>query len=208
MTTASVTAYSSVSTLPKDAAGTPFGGLVRSDASVTPITLYKGIGASPGETDLLFSHLAIGSHTGASPVGEFDPGTLLAGVYIGDGNAGGSALTPDIDHGKAQLIRSTRFGELAVAGIAKTPSLLTTSQNSLASGVVYGLNVAVLDANPGDTIELENFGNTVFSHVVQSASESKYYDFGNGGMWFGTSIVVVRNVGGAQTASMTLLLAV
>lgn len=211
MTTASVTAWSVVSTLPKDAAGVPFGGLVRAGASVTPFTLYKGIGASAGATGHLFSHLAVGTHTALSVVGGFDVGNMLAGVYLGDGNNSASNLTPadggevdSNDVGKSTLIRGTRWGELVIGGIAKSPSLITGSQVSMASGVVYGLQVAGLGVTAGDTVLLEDNGDTKLSHVFTAANESSYYDYGPGGVWFGASIVVVRTISGG-TASATLM---
>lgn len=207
MSSASVTSYSFVSSLPKDAAGVPFGGILRAEASVTPITMLKGIGTSAPfpaiNPDLMFSHMAVGTHTATSKVRSLDPGVVLAGPYIESDSA--SALSPYADSGEAQLIRSTRFGELVVGGIAKTASLLTTSENSLASQVVYGLHIAGIGVTAGDTVTLEDFGNTKLTHVFSAANESVHMDFGPAGLKIGTSVVVVQSISGGN-ASATLFL--
>jgi hypothetical protein len=200
---ASVTAYSFISTMPKDSVGLKFTPLVRADASVTPFTLYKGIGASPGgDGTTFFSHLAIATHTAASPVKQFHPGVQLGGVYLS--SIGASKLSA-ASSGKFSLVRATRFGELVVNQIAKSPSLLTTSRNTLASQTLYGLWVSGNDVNTGDTVVVKDGVNTMFSHVFTATSENRFYDL-PGGVKAATSLVVDINQTGGGGASVTLLL--
>lgn len=203
---ASVTAYSFISTMPKDSVGLKFAPLVRADASVTPFTLHKGIGASVGgDGTTMFSHLAIGTHTAGSKVGSRHPGVQLGGVFF---SSNGASKLPSASSGKFNLLRSTDIGEMVISQLAKSPSLFTTSRNSLTSQNLYGLFVSGNDVNIGDTILIKDQDNTVFNHVFSATSEAKFYEF-SGGIKLSTSLVVdINNTGGGGMSATVLLLAI
>lgn len=197
MTTASETAYVFQSSLPKDAAGRPFWPLVRSDASVAPFTLPRGIGASLGESGYLFSSMGIGTQVrGASLTGNY-PVVGIGGLYLDTPSAS------EVESGYLQSIQSTKQGGVISEGHPKTASLMTTSVNSISSRIVYGFQVAGIGVTAGDTISLQDGDDAKVTYVFPAANGSEFYDF-NGGLKLSAGVKVVQSISGGA-ASATIL---
>ena len=200
MSNTSISAFSLQSTLPKDSSGYKFLGWVRSDASVAPFTLPRGIGTSVNGSGYMFSSLGVGTWTGASPISPNDVGMGLMGLYIADHNA---SL---VDSGQAQFIKSTHRGELIVSGACKIPIMNATSTNiyTLGSGLLYGGYVTFDGATTGDQVLIENGDNTVLNVEVDGADKFIPLAIPQGGLYFSTSIIHTATLTGGATASVTI----
>jgi hypothetical protein len=201
MSNASISAYSLQSTLPRDVAGYKFMGWVRSDASVAPFTLPRGIGTSTNESGYMFSHLGVSSHTQGSKIEANHPGMALMGVFLQDGNLSGSK----VESGQAQLIQSTRKGELIVSGACKIPIMDATSANiyTLGSGLLHGGYITGAGVTAGDNVLIKSNTNTVFNITFESANQTIPLNVPAGGIYFGASITHSRTISGGAT-SVTL----
>jgi hypothetical protein len=194
MTAASVTAYNFESTAPKDKGGAKLMPLVSADASVAPFTLHKGIGTSQCGASILFSHLAIGTHTQTSPVEEGHPGVQLGGVVLAN-----LAASSGSKNGTFRLNGISEHGEIYTTGARTTTSLVTTSRNAVraSSGYIIGLN-GVFNT-PGACITLLDNDVTKRVMIAKDANDSQYWDF-RSGIFCSTSIVVEISGGGATSA--------
>ena len=199
MSNASISAYSLQSTLPKDVGGFKFLGWVRSDASVAPFTLPKGIGTSTNGTGFMFSSLAVGSHSQGSKIEANHVGMAAMGVYLADSDAS------KVESGQAQLIQSTRKGELIVSGACKLAILDATSVNTytLGSGLLHGGVISGIGVTAGDTVILESDSDAKMVFVFSAANETIPIHVPVGGLYFGSSIIHTRSISGGA-ASVTL----
>lgn len=200
MSNTSVSAYSLISTLPKDAVGQKFNGLVRADASVAPFVLMKGIGTSMNGASLMFAHQAVATHVQGSVIEANHPGVALVGVYLADG-----AASP-VESGQAQLIQSTRRGELIVSGACKIPITDVTSANiyTVGSGLIHGGYIAGVDVNLGDSVTIKDGATNRFQFFFDSTSKTFIMDIPAGGIYFSSSIVHTRSIGANGATSVTL----
>ena len=199
MSNASITSYSLQSVLPKDGGGFKFMSLVRSDASVAPFTLWKGIGTSVNDSGFMFSHAAIGTHNQGSKIGQYHPGVALMGVFLSDHTAS------KVESGQAQLIQSTRNGELLVSGACKIPIMNATSVNTytLGSGLLHGGYISFAGVTIGDSVAIESGDDTKINVVFGTANGFQPIDVPVGGLYFGSSIIHTQSISGGA-ASVTL----
>lgn len=202
MSNTSITAFSLQSTLPKDAAGYKFLGWVRSDASVAPFTLPRGIGTSTNDSGYMMSHLGVGSHSQASKIKANHPGMALMGVFLQDGNMSGSK----VESGQAQLIQSTRKGELIVSGACKIPIMNATSFNTytLGSGLLHGGYITGNAVGIGDSVVLRSNENDILRFIFSAASQTHTIEVPAGGIYFSSSIIHARTLAAGGATSITL----
>lgn len=200
MSNTSISAFSLQSTLPKDAAGFKFLGWVRSDASVAPFTLPRGIGTSVNDSGFMFSHLGVGSHSQGSKIEANHPGMALMGVYLGDSDAS------KVESGQAQLIKSTRKGELIVSGACKIPIMNATSFNTytLGSGLLHGGYITGNAVGAGDSVVLRSGSNDLIRFTFSSASQTHPLEVPAGGIYFSSSIIHARTLAAGGATSITL----
>lgn len=204
MSNASISAYSLQSTLPKDVGGFKFLGWVRSDASVAPFTLPRGIATSTNESGYMFSSLGVGVATGSSPIGNVDPLMTLGGVYIENINAATPASL--VSSGQAQFITATNLGEIHAIPAAKTASQVSTSANVLktSSGILYGIHLAASNVNVGSVFRARDFTRDLFTIIAPQSSFTHDVVIPSGGIAFTTSLLHAQTIS-SGAASMTFV---
>lgn len=200
MSNTSITAFSLQSTLPKDAAGYKFLGWVRSDASVAPFTLPRGIGTSVNDSGFMFSSLGVATWTQASKVEANAPAVGIMGVYLGDSDAS------KVESGQAQLIKSTRKGELIVSGACKIPIMNSTSFNTYTagSGLLHGGYITGNAVGVGDSVVLRSNENDLIRFIFSAASQTHTLEVPAGGIYFSSSIIHARTLAAGGATSITL----
>lgn len=200
MSNTSITAFSLQSTLPKDAAGFKFLGWVRSDASVAPFTLPRGIGTSVNDSGFMFSSLGVATWTQASKVEANAPAVGIMGVYLADSDAS------KVESGQAQLIKSTRKGELIVSGSCKIPIMNATSFNTytLGSGLLHGGYITGNAVGVGDSVVLRSNENDLIRFIFSAASQTHTLEVPAGGIYFSSSIIHARTLAAGGATSITL----
>ena len=199
MSNTSISNFSLQSSLPKDVSGYKFMAWVRSDASVAPFTLPRGIATSTNESGFMFSHLAVSSHTQGIKIEAFHPGMAFMGVVLDDHNAS------KVTSGQAQLIKSTHKGELIVSGACKLAIMDSTSTNiyTLGSGLLHGGYITGAGVTAGDNVLIRSGANTIFNLTFDAANQLIKLDIPAGGVYFGGSIIHSRTISGGAT-SVTL----
>lgn len=200
MSNTSITAFSLQSTLPKDAAGFKFLGWVRSDASVAPFTLPRGIGTSVNDSGFMFSSLGVATWTQTSKVEANAPAVGIMGVYLADSDAS------KVESGQAQLIKSTRKGELIVSGSCKIPIMNATSFNTytLGSGLLHGGYITGNAVGVGDSVVLRSNENDLIRFIFSAASQTHTLEVPAGGIYFSSSIIHARTLAAGGATSITL----
>lgn len=200
MSNASITSYSLQSVLPRDAAGYKFLGWVRSDASVAPFTLPRGIGTSVNDSGFMFSSLGVATWTQASKVEANAPAVGIMGVYLADSDAS------KVESGQAQLIKSTRKGELIVSGACKIPIMDATSFNTYTpgSGLLHGGYITGNAVGIGDSVVLRSSGNDLIRFIFTATSQTHTLEVPAGGIYFSSSIIHARTLAAGGATSITL----
>lgn len=203
MSNTSISAFSLQSVLPKDAAGFKFLGWVRSDASVAPFTLPRGIGTSTNG-GYMFSSLGVGVAVGLSPIRNADPLMTLGGVYIENINAP-TAASP-VASGQAKFITATELGEIHAIPAAKTASQVSTSANALktTSGILYAIHLAASNATVGDIFRVRDFNRDLFTVIAPQSSFTHEVIIPVGGVVFSTSLLQAQTIS-SGAASMTFV---
>lgn len=197
MTSLSITSIQLDSISPKDGNGHKFWGIARADASVAPITLVRGIGASVSDSGFLFSSMGVGTQVRGEVLSGFYPLVGVGGLYL---ETPGASI---VSSGQLQSIQSTKEGALVSEGFPKSTSLLTTSANTLSSMIIYGLYVSGVGVTAGDTIVLGDGDDSRITHVFEAANQSKFYEF-YGGLRLSSGVKVVQGISGGA-ASATIL---
>lgn len=204
MSNSSITNYSLQSLLPKDVSGYKFMAWVRSDASVAPFTLPRGIGTSVNDSGYMFSSLGVGVAVGLSPVRSADPLMTLGGVYIE--NIAASTPASPVSSGQAGFITATGLGEIHAIPAAKTASQVSTSANVLknASGILYAIHLAASNVGVGNVFRARDFNRDLFTIIAPQSSFTHEVLIPSGGVAFSTSLLHSQTIS-SGAASMTFV---
>lgn len=195
----SVTAYSFISRSPLDSGGAKFMPLIRADASVATFSLFKGIGTSVNSASIMFSHLAVGTATQASPIENFAPFVGIGGVYLDDW----AASRNSVQSGQGKIAGISKAGEIFSTGASRSVSLIINGIVQTTSQLVYGVIVSGDGVTAGDIIEFEEGNIGRFTYVFTAANETKYLNF-DGPLFFTALNVVPTISGGAASVSLII----
>lgn len=183
---------------PKDIDGAKFWSIINVNTSQLDFALPIGL-AARNFYSKNFAYLGVGTHTQASAVGNGDIGLMLAGLYTDD-----SAASP-VSSGQAQLLKSSRKGELLVNGASKLAIMNATSANiyTLGSGILHGGYITGAGVTAGDSVSIRSNTNTVINLTFGAANETIPLNIPAGGIYFGASITHSQSISGGA-ASVTL----
>jgi len=184
---------------PKDIDGAKFWSLVNTSVSQLDFALPMGIGERTIYSKT-FASLGIGTHSLASKVEAGAVGVALMGVYLDDSD------TSKVANGQAQLIKSSRKGELFTTGACKLALVNATSVNTytLGSGLLHGGYITGTNVNLGDTVRIESNTTTVFNVVFSATSQTHVLQIPPGGIYFSSSIIHRRTIGANGATSVVL----
>ena len=196
------TNYQLTDTAPKDVGGDKFLGWVNENGSSdTHFVLPRGIGKFAVDGGKIFGSLGIATHTDGSTLRANDVGVSLIGAYLSNQAA------CVVSTGQFGMVTANKYGSLMTDSIAKSPSLLTGSVNTIATAsYLYGYSISGSNLSDADNVLFRNGLNTVLHHYFQAGTKTEHGNLPDGGIYFGESggITVEMNINGS--ASVTLFM--
>lgn len=192
------TSYRLTDSLAKDIGGRNILMPIDDQTSQLDFALLRGIGVeSLGGTSRNLVHLAVGSHTAGSALDKY-AGILLLGAYTESPSAIGT--------NNAAAIRSDKEGAIYARPASGIMSVSSASVETHLTGsaLLHDLHIHLSNVNAGDDVTIEDGDNYRLSFIATAASQhfSEHYSTG---LHFGTNIKHTLTLGGAGTASVTVV---